>query len=322
MAIERELEAACARRHALGLPSAQTNAYRLLHGEGDGVPELTVDVYDRYLVASLYSEALGAREEGWLRDLAALDYEGVYVKLRPKQASRMRESERKERAPEHAALGRDAPFELEVRENGVPFVVRLGDGLSTGLFLDQRDNRARFAALSAHKRVLNLFAYTCAFGVCAARAGACATINVDVAKAALERGRQNYALSGVGGEAHAFWARDVLELLPRLARRGERFELVALDPPSFASTGGKRFSVERDYERLVGLSLALLAPGGNLLACTNHARLSEREVQRTVGEAARSVGVRTTRVELVPPPLDHPPTPGRPAHLKSAWITV
>lgn len=322
MAIERALEAALARRRALGLPNQQTNAYRLVHGEGDGLSGLTVDVYDRHLVVSLYTEELGEREQAWLHDLAALGFEGGYVKLRPKQASRLRESERKERAPERAAFGSDAPGELVVRENGVPYLVRLGDGLSTGLFLDQRDNRARFATMSAGKRVLNLFAYTCAFGLCAARAGALSTVNVDVAKAALERGRQNYALSGIEGDAHAFWARDVLEVLPRLARREERFDLIALDPPSFASTRGKSFSVERDYARLVALTLPLIAPGGSLLACTNHARLSEQAVRHTVEEAARSVGLRTTRVDLVPPPLDHPPAEGRPAHLKSAWIRL
>lgn len=329
MVIERALQAALARRAALGLPSPETSAYRLIHGEADGCEGLTVDVYDRYLVASLYTEQRGEREDAWLRGLAALDFAGVYLKLRPKQANQLDEAERKARAPEHAISGSDAAESLIVREHGVPFEVRLGDGLSTGLFLDQRDNRARFAALAKNKRVLNLFSYTCAFGVVAARAGALSTTNVDVSKTVLERGKRNYALAGVSEGEHHFLARDVLESLPRLAKRGETFDLIALDPPSYASTKNGRFSVERDYGKLAASAFSLLAPGGTLLACANHARMSERELESALQVAIsgsrpvpRSVGSRTLRLSFVAPPPDHPPLPGRPPHLKSAWIST
>ena len=322
MAIEQALRAALARRAALGLPNVETSAYRLIHGAADGFEGLTVDVYDRYLVASLYTEERGEREAAWLAALAELDYDGIYLKQRPKQANQLAESERHARAPEHAVSGTDAPEVLIIREHGVPFEVRLGDGLSTGLFLDQRDNRAHFAALAASKRVLNLFAYTCAFGVVAARAGALSTTNVDVSKAALERGKRNYALAGVSEGAHHFFARDVLESLPRMQRRGETFDLIALDPPSYASTKHGRFSVERDYEKLAAGALALLHPGGTLLACANHARMSEHDFQSALEAAMRSVGSRTHRLSFVPPPPDHPSLPGRPPHLKSAWIST
>jgi 23S rRNA (cytosine1962-C5)-methyltransferase len=318
--IERQLAAARARREAADLPNADTNAYRLLHGAGDGVEGLSVDVYDQFLVASLYTEQRGAREEAWLHDLAALGYRGLYVKQRPKQASRLDAGERRERAPEQPAWGEAAPLELIIREHGVAYAVRLGDGLSTGLFLDQRDNRARFAREAAGKRVLNLFAYTCAFGLVAARAGAAHTTNLDVAKGALERGRRNYELSGIDPTAHAFLARDALDALPRLARRGDTFDLIALDPPSFASTQRGVFSVERDYARLAGQALALLAPGGTLLACTNHARLGEQDLRRMLEQAA-AAGPRTNvRIELCGPPADHPAAPDRPPHLKTAWV--
>lgn len=327
-----------ARHH---LPSPQTNAYRLIHGAGDGCEGLTVDVYDRYLVASLYTEQRGPQEEAWLSALGALDYAGVYLKQRPKQANRLDDEQRKVRAPEHAISGADAPEELPILENGVPFLVRLGDGLSTGLFLDQRDNRARFAALARGKRVLNLFAYTCAFGVVAARAGAASTTNVDISKQALERGKRNYALisspplasslgrgpsdhesAGHVEAQHHFLARDVLEALPRMRKRGETFDLIALDPPSYASTKKGRFSVERDYVDLAAGALALLSPGGTLLACSNHARTSEQDLESALRAAQRRVGSRTLRVTFMPPPPDHPRAPGRPPHLKSAWISI
>ena len=316
------LARALALRQALGLPSAQTNAYRLLHGAADGVEGLTLDVYDRHLVANLYTAEYGARERGWLEAAHELGFAGVYLKHRPRQANEVAEQERRQRAPEHAVIGDDAPGPLVVREHGQSFEVRLGDGFSTGIFLDQRDNRARVAELAKGKRVLNLFAYTCAFGAVAAAYGALRTVNVDVAKSVLERGKRNYALAGVDASAHQFLARDVLETLPRMGQKEDRFDCVVLDPPSYASTRNGRFSVERDYPELVTLALALVAEGGTLLACTNHQKLTEGEVSRAVRKAAAAAGRRLHDVEFAPPPPDHPPVPGRAAHLKSAWIRL
>jgi 23S rRNA (cytosine1962-C5)-methyltransferase len=312
------LERARARREALGLPSSETTAYRLVHGAADGVEGLTVDVYDAWAVASLYTEQRGPREEAWLDAVAALGYRGVYLKHRPRQANELREEDRRLRAPEHAVRGVDAPESLRVLEGGIPFEVRLGDGLSTGLFLDQRDNRARLRTLAPNKRVLNLFAYTCAFGLAAALGGA-TTTNIDVSKQALERGRHNYAQAGLPLEGHQFLARDVLESLPKMARRGEQFEVVVLDPPSYASTKQGRFNVERDYVQLAALALGVLAPQGVLLACTNHQRMRERDLEQALREAETRAGRSARKRVFGQPPGDHPVVPGRPAHMKSAW---
>lgn len=316
------LRAARERRAQLGLPSADTDAFRLLHAEGDGVEGLTVDVYGRHLVASLYSESYGARERGLIAELHALGYDGLYLKRRPRQANELGAEERKQRAPEHAVWGSDAPEPLIVHERGVPFEVRLGDGFSTGLFLDQRDNRARLASAAAGKSVLNLFAYTCAFGLAAAVAGAARTVNVDVAKNVLERGRSNYERAGCVSEQHLFLARDVLESVPKLAKRGECFDLVVLDPPSYASTKKGRFSVERDYPKLLEIALGVVADGGQLLACTNHHKLTESELSRAAKQAETASGRRIRALEFVPPPPDHPVQTGRAPHLKSAWIRL
>ncbi|HEY6876595.1 MAG TPA: class I SAM-dependent methyltransferase [Polyangiales bacterium] len=311
----RALEAALAARRALGLPSASTDAYRLVHAEGEGA--ITVDVYGRHLVASVYSDEVDA---AWLDALAELDaYDGVYLKHRPKQANEVREQERKQRAPEHAVRGQDAPAPLIIRENGVPFEVRLGDGFSTGIFLDQRDNRARLMDMARDKSVLNLFSYTCGFGLVAAFAGAARTVNLDVAKNVLERGRANYALSGLSGE---FLARDVLESLPRLRRREERFDIVVLDPPSYASTKRGRFSVERDYPQLAELAIELLADGGTLLACLNHHKLGEDDLRTALQLAAGRAGRRIASLAFAQVPADHAPARGRAPHLKSAWMRI
>jgi 23S rRNA (cytosine1962-C5)-methyltransferase len=313
------LRRAVERRRALGLPNADTDAFRLVHGAGDDFDGVTVDVYAEFLVASTYRELTAEQESSLLDALFALGYAGVYLKRRPKTASRLSEEERRERAPEHALRGVDAPSALVVRESGVPFEVRLGDGLSTGLFLDQRDNRARLRDVARDRTVLNLFAYTCAFGVVAALGGARSTTNLDVAKGVLERGRRNYALSGLEGSAHTFLARDALEALPRLHKRGERFDLVVLDPPSFATTKRGRFSVERDYPELVSAALLVVADGGALVACTNHQATSEERFERMLASTLTR-DTRRGQIELAPPPPDHPPDPREGAHLKTGWI--
>lgn len=320
MSIQVQLSAALDKRRALGLPNASTNTYRLIHGEGDGIDGLTVDVYDRHLVASLYTEDYGEREQGWVQELAKLAFEGVYLKRRPRQANELAETERRERAPDQAEVGTSAPASFTVMENGVPFEVRLGDGLSTGLFLDQRDNRARVMSLAPGKSVLNLFAYTCGFGAVAAASAAAHTVNIDISRGALERGRHNYELTGNASDAHTFLARDVFETLPKLAKREQRFDVVILDPPSYASTRRGRFSVERDYPELATIAIRLVAEGGTLLACLNHHKLDQRALEKAVSSAGNSASRPVRHLEFVGPPADHEPLRGRIPHLKSAWI--
>jgi 23S rRNA (cytosine1962-C5)-methyltransferase len=294
-----------------------------VHGVGDGLAGFTVDVYDRFLVVSSYltdATATG-REQEFLDALAPLGFAGVYLKRRPKQANVLGADERRDRAPERAARGQDAPSEFEIRESGLPFLVRLGDGLSTGLFLDQRENRAEVRARASGLRVLNLFAYTCAFGAAAAVGGARETVNVDLAKGALERGKRNYQANGVDLTNHRFYARDVLEELPRILRRGERFDLVIADPPSYARGRHGRFTIERSFEGLLVELLQLLAPHGSLFASTNHAGLAVTPFERTVRSACRTMGA-SAQISLRPPPPDYPLGTLQDPHLKCAWITL
>jgi len=315
------LQSALEKRVALGLPSADTDTYRLVHGAADGLEGLTIDVYGRFAVVSLLSERADAELSRLFDALLSLGFLGVYLKRRPRQANVLSDDERKHRTPERAVRGEDAPFELEVRESSMPFLVRLGDGLSTGLFLDQRLNRQRVHELARDRSVLNLFAYTCAFGCAAALGGAVRTTNIDVSRAVLERGRQGYARAGVTGEGHQFLARDVLETLPRLARRGEQYDVVILDPPSYASTKHGRFSVEKDFASLVAQALAVVSESGRLLACTNLHSLQTRAFERLLRTGAAQAG-RGVEIELTAPPDDFPSLPGVDPHLKSAWLMV
>jgi len=170
--------------------------------------------------------------------------------------------------------------------------------------------------------VLNLFAYTGAFTVAAAAGGARATVTVDVARAALAWARRNLDAIGADPAAHVVVEADVFPWLKAAARAGERFDLILLDPPSFATTKKSRFSAESDYAELAALALGVLAPGGRLLACTNHRGISRARLRRRLHEAARDAGCEVAQMKDLPDPVDFPPEPGAEPHLKSVLVTV
>lgn len=175
------------------------------------------------------------------------------------------------------------------REAGSLYEVDFSAGYSCGLFLDQRANRSHLAALSP-TRLLNCFAFTCSFSVRAARAGA-VTTNIDLSKRILERGRRNFSLNQISPEGHHFYPDDVFECLPRLARRGERFDTIILDPPTFSrGRGGKVFRAEKDLAALLHAALACATNGAHILLSTNCIALSRhalRRIARSCCPAAR-----------------------------------
>ena len=324
-ALDRALE----RRWGLGRgdtgPRA-TTAFRLLNEAGDGTPRLAVDIYGDWLVAQLYGDdaVLGddGRRERVFDRLFALGFDGVYVKMRPKQANVLVDTRREDIAPRLPVRGAPAPEEFAIVEEGVPLLVRLGDGLSTGLFLDQRANRRRVREMSAGKSVANLFSYTCAFTVVAALAGSKRTVSVDASAAALERGQANLRNAGVDADGHAFVAGDVFAWLARATARGERFDVVIVDPPSYSTTKRGRFVAETDYVDLAAAGLGLLTPGGRLLACTNHRGISAARFRRTLFDAARKARLEVAQVKDLAAPGDFPEASGAESHTKSVLVTL
>jgi 23S rRNA (cytosine1962-C5)-methyltransferase len=210
--------------------------------------------------------------------------------------------------------------ELVVLENGLRFLIRPGAGLSVGLFLDMRETRAWVRARAAGRTVLNLFAYTCGFGVAAAAGGAARVVNVDAARSVLAWGRANYALNGLPAAEQDFIFGDAFDWLKRLGRRGQTFDLVIVDPPSYATTRTSRFSVSRDYAALAALAAPLVSPGGWLLACANAAELPARAFvkQLRAGLAGRPARLMLTHE----PELDFPVAPGQNPYLKIATMRL
>jgi 23S rRNA (cytosine1962-C5)-methyltransferase len=340
-ALSRALDRALERRWGLGRSEGgprPTTAFRLINEDGDGLPRLAVDVYGGWLVAQLYPGSSDETHEGRGRDadpwaepvsrerlldrLHALGFDGVYLKVRPKQANVLADTRREDVAPRLPVRGSPAPEEMPVVEESMPLLVRLGDGLSTGLFLDQRTNRRRVREMAAGARVANLFAYTCAFSVAAALGGARRIVSVDASVAALERGRANMDHAGAAAGEHAFVAEDAFAWLARAARRGERFDLVVLDPPSYSSTKRRRFVADSDYGSLAAAALAILAPGGRLLASTNHRGIASARFRRILFAAGRTAGRDIVQVKDLPEPPDFPPDPVAGPHMKSALVTL
>lgn len=305
---------------------AATDTCRLLHGAADDQPGLYVERLGGFLLAQ--SEHEPSADERRL--LAALPADGRYHKRLDRQVRRLAAEDA---SPRHLDGG-IAPERFTVRENGVRYELGFGEGYSTGLFLDQRDNRRRFltghvaagfplyAAGRTAPEVLNAFAYTCGFSVCAALGGARVT-SLDLSQRYLDWGRRNFILNGLDPAAHDFIYGDAFDWFRRLARKGRRHDALVLDPPTFSQSKAQgRFRVEADYGRLVAAALPLLAPGGVLLACANTARLPAEAFVATVREAVAAAGRRIEATHYAPQPPDFPVTRDEPAHLKTFWLRL
>ncbi|MEF2280046.1 class I SAM-dependent methyltransferase [Deinococcus sp. YIM 134068] len=279
------------------LPSEGTTVYRAAHTTETG-GRFTLDVAGDVGVLSLYVERSPEEE----KELAAACAEagglaGVYLKRRPVEARHAANVAREWLSPSESIWGEARP-EVVGLENGVPFLIRPGADLSIGLFTDARPARAWVRENTPPGgRVLNTFAYTCGFGLNATLGGAGVVKNVDLSRKVLAWGQENYALSGLSAPDTDFLYGDVFDWLARLAKRGDTFDLVILDPPSFARGKAGVWRAERDYAELAVAAANVTTPGGRLLAMTNHAGLTagafERQVVAGLARAGRSARLDT-----------------------------
>lgn len=300
---EALLEAAPAR--SLLWPRHQ--AYRMLGEEAGEIAGLTVERYGEHAVLSLSSDAAWNERERLADCLMDHGARGVYVKRRVR--ADLRAQDPLQLAPPAPLRGSPAPESLALRLGSLQFWVSLGDGLSTGLFLDQRTNWDRVRRGASGLRLLNLFSYTGAFSVAAAAGGAASTVSVDLAGRALGRARQNLELNGLSGPQQHLLRSDVLGWLERARRTGRRFDWIVLDPPSFGTRARGVLRADRDYASLVGNALGLLEPGGRLLCVSHQLGLGAAELSALVLGACQAGG-HTASVEPWLGGFDAPSLPG------------
>ncbi len=323
-------ELAAERREPLLRDPAQTFV-RVWHGPGDGpqhplLSQLTVDLLDTTLVCSVYAEAVRTLDPALISTLRAQwpQAQAIYAKFRPRSAASVTEAELAEIAPPQPVWGQAQP-EIIVREHGLRYLLRPGDGLSIGLYPDMRETRARVQAWAAGRsaRILNSFAYTCGFGVAGlAAAEQGQVVNLDLSRRSLEWGRANYGLNQLAVNERDFVFGDVFDWLARWVRQGRRFDMVVLDPPSFARARGRRWQIERDYAGLVELAGRLLEPAGVLVACCNHSGMSRRSVREQVERGLAAAGwAGQITATYAAPALDFPAPGAGESHLKVVWVT-
>lgn len=269
---------------------SNTTAYRLVNAEGDGLPGLTIDRYADYLMVQLYCE-------GWrphLKLLTAVLQEllqpaGIYEKTRP-QNTRELEATSDSKRYGRLLAGTAAPRPLTVQENGLNFLVTLEEGLNTGLFLDQRENRKALMPRMAGKRFLNLFAYTGAFSVAAAAAGAQQVTSVDVSPSYTDWNRENFSINRLNPKRHRFLVGDCLTRLSELQAAQEQFEVILMDPPSFSTTSKGKFTTRGGTSDLVAATLPLLTDGGLLICSSNHQKTDLAEYLKELRRGALQAG--------------------------------
>ena len=282
-------------------------AYRVLGEDSGEIAGVSVERYAEHAVLSLSSDAAWNERERLADCLMDHGARGVYVKRRVR--ADLRGQDPLLLAPPAPLRGSPAPDSVAVQMGSLRFWVSLGDGLSTGLFLDQRTNWDRVRRGARGVSLLNLFSYTGAFSVAAAAGGAASTVSVDLAGRALGRARQNLELNGLSGPQQHLLRSDVLGWLDRARRTGRRFSWIVLDPPSFGTRARGVLRADRDYASLVGNALELLEPGGRLLCVSHQLGLSAAELSALVLGACHAGG-HAASVEPWLGGFDAPSVPG------------
>jgi 23S rRNA (cytosine1962-C5)-methyltransferase len=286
----------------------QTNAYRVCT-----FPDGWVDRYGSDAVVSYKTPVAEERltTELFLWSLSVnFKFTRVFSRFLPKQ-----NAERE--APKLVVGDPAAGLEGLAMERTLLYRTDFAAGYSVGLFVDQRHNRS-FVRQVRPKNMLNCFAYTCAFSVAAAAVGA-KTLSVDLSKKSLARGRDNFTLNGQPLDEHRFIADDVMEVLPRLARKGEKFDCIILDPPTFsrAKRSGKPFQVEDDFENLLTMALEVAERDAHILLSTNCTTVNEAGLQ-VMGRYCLKASRRAGRFHSEPPLPDYP----RGVAARTVWLAL
>jgi len=279
-----------------------TNAYRLVNAESDFLPGLVVDRYNEYLVIQFLTLGI----EKWKGEIVSilgelLPSRGIYERSDV-------EVREKEGLPPATGLlaGQERPALVHIIENGHRFIVDIKQGQKTGFYLDQRENRQKLARYCRGKTVLNCFAYTGAFAVYAAGAGAKKVVNVESSAEALQLAQRNMALNGFDGRDDEYVEGDVFQVLRQYRAEGRSFDLIILDPPKFAYSQSQVQAACRGYKDINLLAMQMLRPGGILFTFSCSGLISPELFQKVLFGASVDAGRGVQIIEKLTQGFDHP----------------
>ena len=287
------------------LKKMNTNGYRLVHGENDGLPGLVLDRYADTLVLKLYTPA-------WVPHLKEFCAALAQVSSASHLILRLNRSTQKQTGLLHGlsdgmTLTLQTPPNLILfKENGLTFEVDPIHGQKTGFFLDQRDNRARVEKISRGKSVLNVFSYSGGFSVYAARGGATEVVSVDVSLQALEAAARNMEHNNLTAVHHETIAEDAFDVLARMASQKRLFDIVIIDPPMFAQSEKQIPAALAAYQKLTHLGLGVLRKGGTLVQASCSSRVDSAAFFESIHRSARDAGRSLREIERTSHALDHP----------------
>ncbi|OOE86862.1 23S rRNA methyltransferase [Salinivibrio siamensis] len=276
--------------------------YRLLAAESDGVPGITVDKYDNYLVCQLLSAGADAQRDNLVTALRT-EFPDCHIYERSDVAIRKKEGLKPRTGVLH---GEEPPASVIIEENGVAIEVDITNGHKTGFYLDQRDSREQAVKYMDGKRVLNCFCYTGGFGLYAQKGNAKHVTNVDVSQPALDKAKANAARNGFELTRAEFVNADVFKLLRTYREQGERFDVIVMDPPKFAESKSQLTGACRGYKDINMLAMQLLNPGGVLLSYSCSGLMDAGLFQKILADAALDAGKNVQFIERFAQAADHP----------------
>ena len=308
-------------RRAPFINNSETDSYRLVHAEADGLPGIIVDRYADFYVIQCHT--LGAEKlKNWLVEALREGYSPLGIYEKSEVAARRHEG--LDQGFSGVVWGEAPPRELLIRENGLKFTVNLAQGQKTGFFIDQRENRKLIRSIAAGKRVLNLYAFSGATSVAALAGGAREVVSVDIDEKALALIDGNIKANDLDTSKHSAVAADVNRYLLDVARVNEPFDLIILDPPAFAKHRSAVKKAIRGYQDINAKTMRNLKPGGLLLSCSCSGLINNEDFRGILMNAARDIEKPVVLLGDYPQPFDHPTLPafqeGR--YLKSFLLQV
>lgn len=295
------LQQAQALRDTLAVRDGLTG-YRLIAAESDGLPGITIDRYQNFLVCQLLSAGAEAQRDNLVEALKTCYpecniYERSDVSVRKKEGLKQRTG---------VLHGEEPPESVVIEENGVKISVDIIKGHKTGFYLDQRDSRERSVKYVKDKKVLNCFSYTGGFGLYALKGGAKKVINADVSQLALDTAKANVELNGFDAERAEFLNADVFKLLREYRENGTTFDVIIMDPPKFAESKSQLNGACRGYKDINMLAMQILNPGGILLTYSCSGLMDQPLFQKIIADAALDAGRTAQFIERFEQASDHP----------------